>query len=112
MCTVLIPIKFRDVPVTERDADNNWVVLRYADVLLMYAEARNEINGGPDNIAYDMVNMVRERAGLDPLTGGLDKSAFALALEHERQVELAFEGHRWFDLVRTPKGVDSNECTF
>jgi hypothetical protein len=98
-------IKYRDIPVTERDADNNWVVLRYADVLLMYAEARNELVSGPDNKAYTTVNMVRQRAGLGPLTDGLDKSVFALAIAHERQVELAFEGHRWFDLLRTQRAL-------
>jgi hypothetical protein len=93
-------IKFRDDPITERDADNNWVVLRYADVLLMYAEALNEIHSGPDNTAYNMINSVRSRAGLDFLQVGMNKEMFIEALVHERQVELAFEGHRWFDLIR------------
>jgi hypothetical protein len=98
-------VKYKDIPFAERDADNNWVVLRYADVLLMYAEAQNEINGGPDNEAYNSINLVRQRAGLDPLTEGMGKADFAMALEHERQVELAFEGHRWFDLVRTGRAL-------
>lgn len=99
-------IKYRDVPFAEIDADNNWTVLRYADVMLMYAEALNELNNGPDQEAYDMVNVVRDRAGLDPLQKGLNKIDFARSLEHERQVELAFEGHRWFDLLRTGRALE------
>ena len=98
-------IKYKDVPFAERDADNNWVVLRYADILLMYAEVLNEINGGPDYEAYNAINLVRLRAGLDSLSVGMSKTDFAMALEHERQVELAFEGHRWFDLVRTGRAL-------
>lgn len=97
-------LKFQDTPFTDGDADNNWPVLRYADVLLMYAEAINAI-GGPVAEAYDAINAVRKRAKLAALPTGLSKSAFALAVEHERQVELAFEGHRWFDLVRTGRAV-------
>lgn len=97
-------LKYQDTPFTDGDADNNWMVLRYADVLLMYAEAVNEATG-PSTEAYDAINAVRKRAKLAPLPTGLSKAAFALAAEHERQVELAFEGHRWFDLVRTGRAV-------
>ena len=98
-------MKYRDVPYVEGDANDNWTVLRYADVMLMYAEALNEVNGGPVPDAYLMVNNVRQRAGLGVLVSGLDKQGFAMALEHERQVELAFEGHRWFDLLRTGRAL-------
>lgn len=77
---------------------NNWPVIRYADVLLMLAEAINEQSGPGD--AYDLVNPLRERAGLAPLSG-LDKNSFREAVLQERRVELAFENHRWFDLKRT-----------
>lgn len=97
-------LKFQDTPFTDGDADNNWPVLRYADVLLMYAEAVNATDG-PTTVAYDALNAVRKRAKLTALPIGLSKAAFALALERERQVELAFEGHRWFDLVRTGREV-------
>jgi len=80
-------------------ADENWSVLRYADVLLMLAEAINE-EGGPTTEAYDHLNAVRERAGLDPLSG-LDQGSFRAAVLKERRLELAFENHRWFDLKRT-----------
>lgn len=79
------------------DGGINYTALRYADVLLMYAEALND-SDTPG--AHNYLNMVRERAGLGPLDG-LSKEEFALALEHERRVEFFLEGHRWFDLVRT-----------
>jgi starch-binding outer membrane protein, SusD/RagB family len=77
--------------------DDNWPVIRYADVLLMLAEAINEVSGPGD--AYQYLNPVRERAGLAPLTG-LSQEAFAEAVMKERRAELAFENHRWFDLKR------------
>jgi hypothetical protein len=77
--------------------DDNWPVLRYADVLLMLAEAINE-QGGP-GAAYQYINQVRQRAGLTGLSG-LSQDAFRTAIRHERRVELAFENDRWFDLKR------------
>lgn len=79
--------------------DNNWPVLRYADVLLMLAESINEATG-PSAEAFGYLNQVRKRAGLADKTG-LDKVAFRDAIMKERRVELAFENHRWFDLRRT-----------
>ncbi len=98
-------IKYRDVPYSDSDADNNWPVLRYADVMLMYAEALNEINSGPVKEAYDMIDAVRARARLDPLPQGMDQFTFSMAIERERRAEFAFEGHRWFDLVRTGRAL-------
>ena len=82
------------------DGGINFTALRYADVLLMYAEALNQ-NGNQDE-AMNYLNMVRDRAGLPDLSG-LDQVALADALAHERRVELFLEGHRWYDLVRTGK---------
>lgn len=79
--------------------NDNWPVLRYADVLLMLAEAINE-QSGPNGDAYGYLNQVRERAGLNPLSG-LNQDSFRNAVLHERRIELAFENHRWFDLKRT-----------
>jgi len=79
---------------SDDDAPNNWVVFRYADVLLMLAEAVGEGSEG-----YDLINQVRTRAGLS----GIDSStpgSFNEKLLHERRVELAFENHRWADLLR------------
>jgi len=79
-------------------------VLRYSDVLLMYAEALMEIQGGetssPEALQY--FNQVRERAGLDKL----DRIDREIMLQ-ERRVEFAFENQRWFDLVRAGKAVET-----
>ncbi len=83
-------------------ADENWPVYRYAHVLLMLAEALNETgNGDP----YPYINAVRERAGLTPLSG-LSQDAFREAVAHEQRVEVAFENHRWYQLLRTGKAVE------
>ena len=79
--------------------DDDWPVLRFADVLLMLAEAINE-QSGPTAEAEGYLNQVRQRAHLNPVNG-LDKEAFKTAVLHERRVELAFENWRWFDLKRT-----------
>ncbi|MFT7161903.1 MAG: hypothetical protein ACI9GZ_003090 [Bacteroidia bacterium] len=78
--------------------DSNWPIYRYADVLLMLAEAINE-QSGPTG-AYVYLNEVRDRANLGPAEAGLSKEAFRTVLLHERRIELAFENHRWFDLRR------------
>jgi hypothetical protein len=85
------------------DGGINFTALRYADVLLMYAEALNETNGTTD--AHTYINMVRSRAGLPALIG-LSKTDFQLAMERERRVEFFLEGHRWFDLVRTGRAME------
>lgn len=91
--------KFLDPAMTAaNDASNDWIVLRYADVLLMYSEALNETGKTIDALTY--LNQVRKRAGLAAKTG-LTQADFRLAVEQERKVELCFEGHRWWDLVRT-----------
>lgn len=85
----------------------NWYFLRYADVLLLYAEALNEWKGAPTNEAYAAVNEVRRRAYGYPsdvskcdIPAGLDQEQFRQAVRDERKYELAFEGHRRMDLVR------------
>lgn len=85
----------------------NWYVLRYADVLLLYAEALNEWKGYPTNEAYAAVNKIRRRAYGNPantsvcdLPTGLNQELFRQAVRDERKYELAFEGHRRLDLVR------------
>ena len=83
-----------DNPFNEADAPNNWVVLRYADVLLMLAEALGE-----GNEAYALINQVRNRSGL-PSIDGSTPGSFQDKLLHERRIELAFENHRWADLLR------------
>lgn len=76
----------------------NWPILRYSDVLLMLAEAENEVNG-PTTAAYDAINKVRARAGI-PALSGLSKEAFRQEVRDERGRELCFEALHKFDLVR------------
>lgn len=93
--------------VTEEQSDNNFPLMRYAEVVLTYAEAYNELNEPVnDNAAYKAVNSIRKRAGLPDLTG-LSKNGLRDAILEERRLELAFEGSRWFDLVRTGKLVST-----
>lgn len=91
--------KYRYAHTIAGRTDNNWPVLRFADVLLMLAEAINE-QSGPTGEAEGYLNRVRERAKLLPVSG-LGKDAFRQKVLQERRVELAFENHRWFDLKRT-----------
>ncbi len=77
-------------------------VLRYADVLLMAAEADNEVNNGPSADAYSWINAVRQRAGIGNLSG-LSKAAFRDAVFIERRKELYGEGFSWMDLKRFNK---------
>jgi hypothetical protein len=80
---------------------NNYRFIRYADVLLMYAECLNETNATVQ--AYQYVDQVRQRAGLRTLTAampGMNHDAFLTQLKHERVTELTGEGHRWNDLAR------------
>ncbi|MEP6949481.1 MAG: RagB/SusD family nutrient uptake outer membrane protein [Ginsengibacter sp.] len=77
-------------------------VLRYADVLLMESEVLNEL--GETGQAEAPLNLVRGRAGLPPIQTGLSKDNFRNAVLHERRVELAFEGQRWFDMIRINNG--------
>jgi len=80
---------------------NNYRFIRYADVLLLYAEALNGIGRTAD--AYQYVDRVRERAGLQKLSvvkPNLNQQDFLIQLKHERICELSGEGHRWEDLDR------------
>lgn len=77
----------------------NFPVYRYADVLLMYAEALNEWKKGPTTEAYEAVNEIRRRAGVDEIEN-YDYQKFKLFIQDERARELCYEGHRRFDLVR------------
>jgi hypothetical protein len=89
--------------VTNADADNDWIVYRYADLLLLHAEALNELKDTTN--ALVQLNKVRARAGLTAKKD-LTQANTRLAIEKERRVELSCEGHRWFDLVRTGRVYD------
>jgi hypothetical protein len=82
---------------------DNFPILRYSDVLLMYAEALNEQGRTADAISY--VEQVRRRAKLMNDFSGINKDQLTLLIEHERQVEFCFENQRWFDLIRTSRAI-------
>lgn len=84
------------------DADNDWIFIRYAEVLLNYAEAQNEASG-PDASVYDAINKVRARSG-QPLLSGLSQEQMRERIRNERRVELSFEEHRFFDVRRWKTG--------
>lgn len=94
-------------PVTLKgDGDKDWPILRYADVLLLYAEVLNETEGPAAALPY--INATRERAGLTDLTAAqvANKHQMRMAIERERRLELAYENQRWFDLIRTNRVIE------
>ena len=105
--------KYSNPPYLERfNTGDNFIISRLADVLLMQAEALNEA-GFPNAEAFTLLNRVRTRAGLaaksinnaDATLKVASQAEFRAAIAQERRVELAFENHRWFDLVRTGQAV-------
>ena len=92
--------------INDDKSNVNWYFLRYADVLLLYAEALNEWKGAPTDKAYEAVNMVRARGYGHPsstkykIAEGMDQEQFRETVRLERAYELAFEGQRRPDLVR------------
>ncbi|BAX82405.1 RagB/SusD family nutrient uptake outer membrane protein [Labilibaculum antarcticum] len=91
----------KTISPTSDNSPMNFPVLRYADVLLMKAEALNNL--GQTTAAEVPLNEVRLRAGLLRISG-LSQGAFLTKVLHERRMEMAFEGQRWFDLVRVENG--------
>lgn len=98
--------KYESNPFSNFDADNNFIVFRYADVLLMAAEA-----SGTGTQAYNYINQVRKRAGLGDVSSSTAGS-FEDHLLQERRVELAFENHRWYDLLRFGTAVSTMNAQF
>lgn len=92
--------KFAKPHAVHGNTGNNWPVYRYAEVLLLLAEAINEQNRPGD--ADDYLNEVRNRAGLTNTTA-TSQTDMREAIFKERRVELAFENKRWFDIVRTDR---------
>jgi len=86
-----------EIPGFGQILGNNWRIIRYADVLLMLAEALNETGGIPG--AVTLVNEVRARALIDPIAVGSQQEVFDAIVE-ERIMELTGEGHRYLDLLR------------
>lgn len=87
------------------DAENDWIVLRYADVILMLAEIENELgNNIPEALSY--INMIRQRAEIGNFTGPTDKASLFNEIDLQRRKELVWEGHRWFDLLRQNRAAN------
>ena len=98
-----------DVVSSANTRDINRTVIRYAEVLLLKAEALNELNNSPNAEAYEAINQVRRRAfrhfpvtspSADDLPNGLDYAGFKAKIQQERVFELTYEQNRWTDLVR------------
>lgn len=85
--------------------ETNVILLRYADMLMIFAEATNELNG-PTQEVYDAVNQVRARAGMPDYPAGLTKEQMLAEIKNERHVEFAWEGTRYFDLIRWGDAAD------
>jgi starch-binding outer membrane protein, SusD/RagB family len=106
--------EIKDIPYCKKykppiTAPNNWCgdnfpIIRYADVLLMYAEVLNEQGKTIEAIPY--IEQVRQRAGLSEPLSGYDKISLRELIAKERQVEFCFENHRWYDLLRTGKAIE------
>lgn len=84
-------------------------VIRYSDILLLRAEAENELNGPTNALKY--INLIRERANISFLSNNLSKEAMRDAIKKERAVELSFEGHRKYDLLRWGEFVETIKNT-
>jgi len=95
----------------------NFIYFRYAEILLNYAEAQNEAVG-PDASVYDAINLIRsrgkdvasvpvaERVDMPALPTGLTQDQMRERIRNERAVELAFEDHRWYDIMRWKAGPE------
>lgn len=101
-------LKYEVSSTGANDGGTDHIVIRYADVLLKYAEALNESNGSNPT---QYLNMVRNRAGLANTTAST-QNELRDAIEMERRLEFIGEGHRWFDLKRTGKAIETMNAWF
>jgi starch-binding outer membrane protein, SusD/RagB family len=88
---------------SQGESSQNLPIIRYAEVLLIYAEALNEVNHGPSAAAYEAIDAVRQRSGvprLQDVAPGLSVDNFRDSVFQERRKEFVYEYQRWFDLVR------------
>jgi len=94
--------------VLDWTSPQNFPLVRYAEILLTYAEAQNEASG-PDASVYAALNDIRDRSGMPAVTPGLSKDAMRDVIRNERRIELAGEGFRYDDLRRWYKGQEQIE---
>lgn len=94
--------KWFDHQAVDEDSQSelNFTIYRLADVMLMYAEASNRAEGGPNNNALSYVNQIRERADLVPVSL-MSMEEFEKEVWAQRYFELSYEGKMWFDMIRT-----------
>lgn len=93
-----IPFNYKQKHPAGWASGDDYYLIRLADIILLKAEAENEL--GNVGEAVSLVNQIRARVGLDPVSGSLSKDAMKTAILNERRLELAFEAQRWDDLVR------------
>ncbi|MEO5996766.1 MAG: RagB/SusD family nutrient uptake outer membrane protein [Chitinophagaceae bacterium] len=95
---------FPPISAPDDRCGDNLPVIRYSDILLMYAEVLNELGRTADALPF--VQLVRNRAGLTNVLSGYSKETLAALIAKERQVEFCFENQRWYDLKRTGKTIE------
>lgn len=87
------------------EAGNNIILMRYADVLLLRAEINARLNPNDQTLALADLNLIRNRAGAGSLANTLTNDEVKNFIDLERFKELAFEGQRWWDLIRTGRAI-------
>nr|WP_293833348.1 RagB/SusD family nutrient uptake outer membrane protein [uncultured Arsenicibacter sp.] len=109
----VVPRKYYDEVSATNDVGNDYPVLRYADVILLLAEALNEVGYQANGEALQLLNQIRTRAGVAVYTAAQlsSQAAFRDAVLAERRLEFPLEGQRWFDLIRTGKAIDAIKVT-
>lgn len=100
----VIPFPFKQRVASGWSSPNNYILLRLADIILLLAEAENEL--GNAGAAATALNQIRARVNL-PATTASSQQQLRVAIQNERRLELAFEGHRWFDLKRTGTAIET-----
>ena len=101
----------KNIITVSPQSGKNFPIIRYPDVLLIFAEAQNEADGSPSAEAYDAINSIRSRAGVEVLSG-LSQDLFREAVWRERVWELSSENVVWFDMIRTQKAFDTSTGSF
>lgn len=97
--------KYNDPAISQAfQAENDWILLRYADIVLLYAEVLAQDGNHAD--AHTYVNQIRNRAGVLPVGAYGSKTEALDGVYAERRLELAFENQRWFDLLRMNKSYN------
>jgi hypothetical protein len=96
-----------ETTTTYNNHSTDWVIMRYAEILLTFAEARNEVETAPGQDVYEQLYAIRKRAGIDPgadnnygLAPGMTKEQMRAVIQNEWRIEFAFEEHRYFDIRR------------